>query len=65
MKPSKTLVADLATKAARCGVATTCLRLTQEETLRIRRAEAQGGQQAGLAVIVQLLRKRRTEKFEQ
>jgi hypothetical protein len=58
MKISKTPVLDVATKAARQGTATARLTISPGEAKRIREAEAAGGPQAGLLVVLQLLRDR-------
>jgi hypothetical protein len=54
----KTPILDVATKAAKCGVATNRVRLTQDEAKRIREAERQGGHDAGLKTVLAILRER-------
>ncbi len=56
MTKPKTPVLDLATKAARQGIAATKFTVSPEEAQRIREAEAAGGHQAGLALVLQILR---------
>lgn len=56
---SQTPIIDLGRNAARRGVATSRLRITLEEAGRIQTAEAKGGRQAGLVVVLQILRERR------
>ncbi len=51
-------VLKLATKAARQGSAMTRFRVTPDEANQIREAEAAGGHQAGLVVVLQILRDR-------
>jgi len=53
---SKTPITDLSRKAAQQGIATSRFRVTPDEAKRIREAEAAGGHQAGLALVLQILR---------
>jgi hypothetical protein len=54
----KTPLLNLGTKAARTGVSTSTFRVSRDEADQIRRAEREGGKQAGLAVILKILRER-------
>ncbi len=56
--PSQTPVIDLGRNAARQGVATSKFSVSPDEAKRIREAECQGGHQAGLVVVPQLLSER-------
>jgi len=47
------------------GAVANRFRVTREEAERIRRAEAKGGQQAGLVVVLQILREKHTRKLEE
>jgi hypothetical protein len=54
----KTPLLNLAGKAAKMGTATATFHVTREEARRIREAEARGGQQAGLATVIRILREK-------
>jgi hypothetical protein len=59
MKISKTPVLDVATKAARQGVATSRFRITREQAAELRRIEADQGQEGGSRYVLKLLAAKR------
>jgi hypothetical protein len=59
-KPSQTPVLDIATKATKCGTATTRFSITREQAQELRRIEADAGHGAGLRYVLRLLAERRS-----
>ena len=55
MKRSKTPVLNMATKAARQGVATSRFTITKEQAQQLRVEERHGGREAGLRFVLKLL----------
>ena len=61
MKISKTPLLDVATKAARQGIATARFRIMREQA-ELRRIEADSGQESGLRYALKLLAAKRISK---